>query len=119
MVHYLLLAIRWLIENSCQRFWFINNNQLEEYYDVEAIYQQIEQMGQQQSNHKEHGCYTSHIVNDRLQPSLLPEEQLLECLFHLEEKLEVDRKRKIAHQKPHLQQQWIKEIEKIQAQLNL
>ncbi|TNH41693.1 ABC-F family ATP-binding cassette domain-containing protein [Photorhabdus luminescens] len=110
---------RWLIENSCQRFWFINNNQLEEYYDVEAIYQQIEQMSQQQSKYKEYGRYASHIADDRLQPPLLPEEQLLERLFHLEEKLEVDRKRKIAHQKPHLQQQWIKEIEKIQAQLNL
>ncbi|PHM39366.1 ABC transporter ATP-binding protein [Xenorhabdus mauleonii] len=111
---------RWLIENSCQRFWFINNNQLEEYHDVEAIYQQIEQMSQLQNKQEEYGPYTSQTANNGLQPSLLAlEEQLLERLFHLEERLDADLKRKITHQKPHLQQQWAEEIEKIQSQLNL
>ncbi|MDX7988707.1 ABC-F family ATP-binding cassette domain-containing protein [Xenorhabdus sp. 12] len=111
---------RWLIENSCQRFWFINNNRLEEYHDVEAIYQQIEQMGQLQHKQEEYGSYTPQASNKGLQPSLLSlEEQLLERLLHLEEKLDADLKRKIAHQKPHLQQQWAEEIEKIQAQLNM
>ncbi|MBD2820729.1 ABC-F family ATP-binding cassette domain-containing protein [Xenorhabdus sp. 42] len=107
---------RWLIENSCQRFWFINGNQLEEYNDVETIYQKIELI----SPTKEYDGHTSHIASDKLQPSLLfQEEQLLERLLHLEEKLEEDKNRKATHQKPHLQQQWREEIEKIQTQLNL
>ncbi|MBD2812539.1 ABC-F family ATP-binding cassette domain-containing protein [Xenorhabdus sp. Vera] len=111
---------RWLIENSCQRFWFINNNQLEEYHDVEAIYQQIEQINQQPSKQNEYIGYASHIADGGLKPALLLlEEQLLERLFQLEEKLEADKNRKMTHQKPHLQQQWIEEIQKIQAQLNL
>ncbi|CCW32635.1 ABC-F family ATP-binding cassette domain-containing protein [Xenorhabdus nematophila] len=114
----------WLIENSCQRFWFINNNQLEEYHDVEVIYQHIEQVSQQHRPQHEYDGDASHIMADttdnNLQSSLLlPEDQLLERLFHLEEKLEADRKRKASYQKPHLQQQWIEEIEEIQAQLNL
>ena len=29
---------RWLIENSCQRFWFIQDQKLVEYHNVEEIY---------------------------------------------------------------------------------
>lgn len=37
---------RWLIENSCQRFWFIDDNRLEEYLNLDDIYHKIEQQAQ-------------------------------------------------------------------------
>lgn len=108
----------WLIENSCQRFWYINNNQLEEYLDVEDIYQLIEQQSQQGESiddRRQVIKYETHPVSS--QPS--HEDELLAALFQLEEKLQADKQRKLAHQKPQLQQQWHDEIDKIQAQLNL
>lgn len=107
---------KWLIENSCQRFWYINDNRLEEYLDVNEIYQQIEI--QSQSNI----TTEASTISQAKQPTMdviSHEDELLDALFKLDEKLQADRQRKLAHQKPQLQQQWMDEIEKIQAQLDL
>lgn len=107
---------KWLIENSCQRFWYINDNRLEEYLDVNEIYQQIEM--QSQLNITTEVSTLSQAKRPTVK-TISHEDELLEALFKLEEKLQADRQRKSSHQKPQLQQQWIDEIEKIQAQLDL
>ncbi|MEQ4691032.1 ABC-F family ATP-binding cassette domain-containing protein [Providencia manganoxydans] len=107
---------KWLIENSCQRFWYINDNRLEEYLDVNEIYQQIE-MQSQSNNITEASRFSP--AEKTITEMASHEDELLETLLQLEEKLQADKQRKLAHQKPQLQQQWMDEIEKIQAQLNL
>ncbi|WP_140180150.1 ABC-F family ATP-binding cassette domain-containing protein [Providencia stuartii] len=107
---------KWLIENSCQRFWYINDNRLEEYLDVNEIYQQIE-MQSQSNNITEASRFSP--AETTITEMASHEDELLETLLQLEEKLQADKQRKLAHQKPQLQQQWMDEIEKIQAQLNL
>ncbi|EOD2819349.1 TPA: ABC-F family ATP-binding cassette domain-containing protein [Providencia stuartii] len=110
---------KWLIETSCQRFWYINNNRLEEYLDVEEVYQQIEQQSHLQNNSVINEKVASPHIDEAASQSTVYEDELLEKLLLLEDKLHADRQRKLAHQKPLLQQQWIDEIEKIQALLNL
>ena len=109
---------KWLIENSCQRFWYIHNNRLEEYLNLDDIYQQIEQQSHS-SNHVLDENNTANSIEQKTEQHIPHEEELLEQLFILEEKLQADKQRKLAHQKPQLQQQWIDEIAKIQAQLEL
>lgn len=108
---------RWLIENSCQRFWFINDNQLEEYLNVDDIYQKIEQQSQQPL------IDNSPIINSSMELEVshckeTHEDALLEKLLVLEEKLQTDQKRKPNHQKRQLQQQWIEEIAQIHKMLD-
>ncbi|HHE6468329.1 TPA: ABC-F family ATP-binding cassette domain-containing protein [Providencia rettgeri] len=110
---------KWLIENSCQRFWFIDDNRLEEYLNVDDIYHKIEQQSQ--------SLLTPTLGKDISVKSAIKipceetahEDELLETLLILEQKLLADQKRKLSHQKPQLQQQWINEIAQIHAKLNL
>ncbi|WP_369311214.1 ABC-F family ATP-binding cassette domain-containing protein [Providencia rettgeri] len=107
---------RWLIENSCQRFWFIDENRLEEYHNIDDIYHKIEGVAQSNS-------YTETVADDNAveahPPVISHEDELLEKLLVLEEKLQADKQRKLSHQKPQLQQQWSDEIAQIHAQLGL
>ena len=110
---------KWLIENSCQRFWFIDDNRLEEYLNVDDIYHKIEQQSQ--------SLLTPTLGKDISVKSAIKipceetahEDELLETLLILEQKLLADQKRKLSHQKPQLQQQWINEIAQIHAKLDL
>ncbi|EMC8777609.1 ABC-F family ATP-binding cassette domain-containing protein [Providencia rettgeri] len=110
---------RWLIENSCQRFWFIDDNRLEEYLNVDDIYHKIELQSQ--------SLLTPTLGRDISVKSAIKipceedahEDELLEKLLILEQKLLADQKRKLSHQKPQLQQQWINEIAQIHAKLGL
>ncbi|EPJ0398473.1 MULTISPECIES: ABC-F family ATP-binding cassette domain-containing protein [Providencia] len=110
---------RWLIENSCQRFWFIDDNRLEEYLNVDDIYHKIELQSQ--------SLLTPTLGRDVSVKSAIKipceedahEDELLEKLLILEQKLLADQKRKLNHQKPQLQQQWINEIAQIHAKLGL
>ncbi|EPP7626029.1 ABC-F family ATP-binding cassette domain-containing protein [Providencia rettgeri] len=110
---------RWLIENSCQRFWFIDDNRLEEYLNVDDIYHKIELQSQ--------SLLTPTLGRDVSIKSAIKipceepahEDELLETLLILEQKLLADQKRKLSHQKPQLQQQWINEIAQIHAKLGL
>jgi ABC-type multidrug transport system ATPase subunit len=109
---------RWLIENSCQRFWFIDEHQLVEYLNIEDIYHKIEQQAQLLPHNHPDDVEYSNAVN--VHPKVIShEDELLENLLVLEEKLHADKQRKLSHQKPQLQQQWIDEIAQIQAQLGL
>ncbi|SUC35533.1 Uncharacterized ABC transporter ATP-binding protein YheS [Providencia rustigianii] len=111
---------KWLIENSCQRYWYIHNNQLEEYLNLEDIYQQIECQSYSPQQDLTDLTGTS-LFSEKIDSVELPSHQdvLLEQLLILEDKLQADKQRKVAHQKPLLQQEWIDEIAKIQSQLGL
>lgn len=104
---------RSLIEQSCNRFWFIENGELTEYLSVDEVYEKIATvtLSTSQENNAELG-----INKDTLKTSL-SEEQLLERLVELEALLEADLGRKPKHQKPAMQQEWQQEIENITAQL--
>ncbi|QCJ70196.1 ABC transporter ATP-binding protein [Providencia heimbachae] len=108
---------KWLIENSCQRFWYIHNNRLEEYLNVDDIYQQIELQSHLSSQYNM-SSDLPNLASKAIVETLAHEDKLLEQLFELEEKLQADRQRKPSHQKPQLQQRWIEEIHKIQSQLD-
>ncbi|MGG4607234.1 ABC-F family ATP-binding cassette domain-containing protein [Providencia sp. Me31A] len=103
---------RWLIENSCQRFWFINDNRLEEYLNIDDIYQKIEQQSQKPFVDSR-PAIDSSVELDVSHSKETHVDELLEKLLVLEEKLQADQKRKLSHQKPLLQQQWIEEIAQI------
>jgi len=111
---------RSLIEQACNRFWFIQKGELTEYFNVEEVYQKISE----KSEHKVlvKGNYSSkeRISQDgtnSTQLQNLDEEAMLERLIELETLLEDDLKRKAKRQKPKLQAQWRNEIEKLQAKL--
>ncbi|MEQ6276978.1 ATP-binding cassette domain-containing protein [Kluyvera huaxiensis] len=95
---------RQLISQSCNRFWLIDEHGLSEWPDADAVYDQFKN-------------------SDRLEPTQPPgigntvvtfnDDDLLERLVMLEERLEEDLARKPKHQKPQLQQQWQEEIMQI------
>jgi len=107
---------RSLIEQSCNRFWFIQDGELTEYLSPDEVYQQIAEHSltqnepAKQSNKAEIGQVSSAMTDT-------DEEQLLERLLTLETLLEEDLKRKPKHQKPNLQEQWREEITQINYQL--
>ncbi|HCL5922382.1 TPA: ABC-F family ATP-binding cassette domain-containing protein [Citrobacter amalonaticus] len=101
---------RQLISQSCNRFWFVDDCELSEWHDVDAINARIRQSA------------TEHLPavledNASLVAELVDEEQLLEKLLVLEQRLAEDLARKPRHQKPQLQAQWRKEIDDITARL--
>ncbi|MEY0433182.1 ABC-F family ATP-binding cassette domain-containing protein [Providencia huaxiensis] len=110
---------RWLIENSCQRFWFIDDNRLEEYLNLDDIYHKIEQQAQPLLAATLGGDAPIKSTIEISRGETAHEDALLETLLILEQKLLVDQKRKLSHQKPQLQQQWSNEIAKIHAKLGL
>ncbi|EPQ5229314.1 ABC-F family ATP-binding cassette domain-containing protein [Providencia stuartii] len=110
---------RWLIENSCQRFWFIDDNRLEEYLNLDDIYHKIEQQAQPLLAPTLGGDVPIKSTIEIPRGETAHEDALLETLLILEQKLLADQKRKLSHQKPQLQQQWSNEIAKIHAKLGL
>ncbi|MBV2190980.1 ABC-F family ATP-binding cassette domain-containing protein [Providencia rettgeri] len=110
---------RWLIENSCQRFWFIDDNRLEEYLNLDDIYHKIEQQAQPLLAATLGGDAPIKSTIEISRGETAHEDALLETLLILEQKLLADQKRKLSHQKPQLQQQWSNEIAKLHAKLGL
>jgi len=104
---------RMLIENSCNRFWLIDHQRLEEWQDLEPVYARL-------AEDRDTVTITTpnqNAVNYPLQHD--DEERLLAALFELESKLQEDLARKPKHQKTQLQQQWREEIATLSARLNL
>lgn len=109
---------RELIENSCNRFWYIHNGVLTEHHDIEAIYQLISEEEMPEA-----------LLMDKLNqlqdipsaPLILhdDDDEKLFKLIELEEKLEADLARKTHHQKPALQAQWKLEINQLKQSLKL
>ncbi|MDA0118085.1 ABC-F family ATP-binding cassette domain-containing protein [Vibrio sp. T11.5] len=109
---------RELIEASCNRFWYIKGNSLEEWLDPQQLYQAMSSESSLASNEtaiEETQVATPFPLTD----GLADEEQLIEKLYDLETKLEEDVSRKTKHQKPKLQALWRKEIALINQQLGI
>ncbi|MDE9427364.1 ABC-F family ATP-binding cassette domain-containing protein [Xenorhabdus bovienii] len=108
---------RELIEQSCNRYWYIDGQRLTEYHDLDAVYQKIRHAN---SNTQTDSASVSTF-------SLVPSSEMLSDddemklaeLISLEEKLATDLQRKAAHQKPILQQQWREQIAQLRQQLSL
>ncbi|CAI1524109.1 ABC-F family ATP-binding cassette domain-containing protein [Serratia fonticola] len=104
---------RTLMEQSCNRYWLIDDRQLSEWHDLLPIYTTLS------------GGGNAELV---VSPERAPlaeaaistnEDHLLAALVALEHKLEEDLTRKPKHQKPQLQQQWRREIAEINGKLGL
>jgi ABC-type glutathione transport system ATPase component len=106
---------RSLIEQSCNRFWFIENGILTEYLSVEEIYARIADSTPRSAASAPATTTASNLASPVVKAD--SEELLLERLLELESLLEADRQRKPKHQKPALQQEWQQQIEEITAQL--
>ncbi|MDU7471426.1 MAG: ATP-binding cassette domain-containing protein, partial [Serratia marcescens] len=105
---------RMLIEQSCNRFWLIDQQKLEEWHDLAPVYQRL-------AGEAPTLPATGKATADGPTPHERPEseEALLTALLALESKLEDDLARKPKHQKPALQARWRREIADITARLNL
>lgn len=101
---------RQLISQSCNRFWFVDDGELSEWHDLDAVYARIRQTTLEHS---------SAVVKeyDPLIAERSDDDSLLEKLLMLEQRLAEDLARKPRHQKPQLQAQWRKEIDDITARL--
>ncbi|WED25934.1 ATP-binding cassette domain-containing protein [Vibrio sp. DW001] len=105
---------RSLIEQSCNRFWLIQNGTLTEYLSVEEVYLRMTEHPEQlMDNNVSIATEESFSSNEVLSG----EDQLLEYLIKLESLLDEDLQRRPKHQKPSLQQQWREEIDKISRQI--
>lgn len=104
---------RTLMEQSCNRYWLIDDRQLTEWHDLLPIYTTLSGGGN-----------VELVVSPEREPFAEPaistnEDHLLATLVALEHKLEEDITRKPKHQKPQLQQQWRREIAEINGKLGL
>lgn len=107
---------RCLIEQSCNRFWFIQNGELTEYLSADEVYQQISEHETLPRDASKQG--QTVFPNTPKKPSSeTHEDALLERLIALETLLEEDLNRKEKRQKPLKQKAWREEIAEIQAQL--
>lgn len=100
---------RQLISQSCNRFWLIDNGELSEWHDLEAVNARIRETSAEITVPKT-------VVEAKVEISC-DSDGLLEQLLDLEQRLADDLARKPKHQKPLLQAQWRKEIERLNSQL--
>lgn len=100
---------RAFIEQSCNRFWLVENQQLQEWHDIHAVYERLREGAQPLAAEPER---VSSVVAE-----MGDSDALLERLIALETLLQNDLARKEKHQKPLLQAQWREEIAKINRQL--
>lgn len=109
---------RELIENSCNRFWYIHNGILTEHHDIEVIYQLISEEEMSETPRVDELNNLQNISSAPLVSHHDDDEKLFK-LIELEEKLEADLARKTNHQKPALQAQWKLEINQLKQALKL
>ncbi|MBD9644649.1 MULTISPECIES: ABC-F family ATP-binding cassette domain-containing protein [unclassified Pantoea] len=101
---------RQLIANSCNRFWLIEDQQLSQWHDFDAVTERLR---------AEQVISMSEVVAPAATENALDEDALLLALLEVESKLDEDLARKPKHQKPALQAQWREEIAKLKTQLDL
>ncbi|RCX04258.1 MULTISPECIES: ABC-F family ATP-binding cassette domain-containing protein [Kosakonia] len=99
---------RALISSSCNRFWLVENGELSEWHDAEAVFERL----RESVRHEQ-------AAPEALSVAAEPEDidALLERLIKLETQLAEDLARKAKHQKPQLQAQWREEIARLQQRL--
>ncbi|MGG4623704.1 ABC-F family ATP-binding cassette domain-containing protein [Serratia odorifera] len=102
-----------LIEQSCNRFWLIDRQRLEQWHDLPAIYARLAETPPR--------CQPAHAALNVQQAQDEPDQQdrLLAELVALESKLADDLARRPKHQKPALQRQWRQQIARLSALLGL
>ncbi|WP_434584882.1 ABC-F family ATP-binding cassette domain-containing protein [Klebsiella sp. R390] len=100
---------RQLIDQSCNRFWLIDENGLSEWYSADEIYAQLRETTRQPVMHVDSATAPAAPAED--------EDKLLEQLIVLEQRLAEDLSRKPKHQKPQLQAQWREAIAALHARL--
>ena len=105
-----------LIENSCNRFWLVDDHRLEEYYDLDQVYLSL---GGQRENAQQASVRQDEQAVAGNDVPVTNEEQLLGRLFELEALLDDDLGRRPRHQKPKLQLKWRDEISQINHSLGL
>lgn len=104
---------RTLIEESCNRFWLIDQQRLEEWHALAPVYALLADAASVPS------LTVTAPATETVEVAETEEERLLALLLDLESKLEEDRARKPKHQKPELQQQWLQKIAQLNALLDL
>ncbi|WP_313625328.1 ABC-F family ATP-binding cassette domain-containing protein [Kosakonia sp.] len=99
---------RALISSSCNRFWLVENGELSEWHDAEAVFERLRESVRHEQT-----------APEALSVAAEPEDidALLERLIKLETQLAEDLARKAKHQKPQLQAQWREEIARLQQRL--
>ncbi|MDZ7320916.1 ATP-binding cassette domain-containing protein [Kosakonia sacchari] len=99
---------RALINSSCNRFWLVENGELSEWHDAEAVFERLRESVRHEQS-----------APEALSVAAEPEDidALLERLIKLETQLAEDLARKAKHQKPQLQAQWREEIARLQQRL--
>ena len=100
---------RQLINQSCNRFWLIDECGLSEWPDADAVYDQLRQRIRSE---------TTEATTVSSPATTLEGDDLLERLITLEQRLAEDLARKPKHQKPLMQQRWREEIALINNQLS-
>jgi len=100
---------RALIEQSCNRFWLIENGELHEWHDLQAVYDRLRESVQVRQTAPAQATSRPVAQDDT--------DALLARLIELETRLQNDLARKEKHQKPLLQAQWREEIAKLNRQL--
>lgn len=93
---------RELIAQSCNRFWLVENGELQEWHDLEAVYDRL----------RESMPVAQATLVSSSSPVTIEDDtdSLLARLIELETRLAEDLARKLKHQKPLLQAQWREEI---------
>ncbi len=104
---------RALIENGCNRFWWVNESRLEEWHSLEAVYERLGGRPVAQP------VQSSALYINQVTEAFSSEDRLLAQLCELEQRLDQELKRKMLHQKPLLQQQLRTEIERLMQALDL
>lgn len=104
---------RTLMEQSCNRYWLIDDRKLSEWHDLLPVYTIL-------GGNSRAELAVSLNQQTVSEPAISTnEDHLLATLVALEHKLEEDLTRKPKHQKPQLQQQWRREIAEINSKLGL
>ncbi|KOC90924.1 ABC-F family ATP-binding cassette domain-containing protein [Winslowiella iniecta] len=104
---------RTLIEQSCNRFWLIDNQRLQQWHDPQPVYAIL--AGHPQAVAAKIPQQAEHVHS----AEECEEERLLSNLLALESKLAEDLARKPKHQKPERQHQWQQQIARLHALLKL
>ena len=109
---------RELLEQSCNRFWFIQDGVLVEMQDLPQLYAALSQT-QPQRQGASSPDKDSTPSSQTAEPEPSSEDALLQELIELEGRLADDLARKPKHQKIALQELWQKEIQSIRQALGL
>ncbi len=118
-----------LIEQSCNRFWVVQDGRLKEWQDAQSAYHCLFNSKPDSANAQVRKGGDNKKTGDDLQAANLDNhvdnhvdkhlDKQLERLCELEQCLADDLARKPKHQKPHLQQQWRGEIAELNHALGL